>query len=388
MLSAALALSLLLGAALAPVHGIPVTGLAPTLARRQSTGPPWFAAYSDKWVTGAAPSVQDIYGFNVFILSFLMASGAVDQAQNWEELDAATRSTIKSEYAAAGIKLMVSAFGSTDTPTSSGDDPTTTANNIAAWVIEYGVDVDYEDFTAMNLADGTAETWLTTFTQALRAQLPSGQYLITHAPVAPWFCGTTKYASGAYVTVNQNVGSLIDWYNVQFYNQGTSEYTTCTGLLTESSSTWPNSALFQINSNGGKPANTADASNGFMDTATLAGCVQQAQGMGWSGGVMTWEYPDAASPWIEAVRADSWPVSGSPPPPPPPPATTTAASAMPTSTASGGMCGGIAAWTSGVAYVGGDEVTYNGDLWTAKWWTENDLPGGPAGVWTDEGACS
>ena len=51
------------------------------------------------------------------------------------------------QYAAAGIKLIVSVFGSTDAPTSSGADPVSTANNIAAWVKEYdldGVDVDYE----------------------------------------------------------------------------------------------------------------------------------------------------------------------------------------------------------------------------------------------------
>jgi hypothetical protein len=39
-------------------------------------------------------------------------------------------------------------------------------------------------------------------------------------------------------------------YNIQFYNQGTSEYTTCIGLLTQSSATWPNSALFQIAAGG------------------------------------------------------------------------------------------------------------------------------------------
>ena len=49
---------------------------------------------------------------------------------------------------------------------------------------------------------------------------------------------------------------------------------------------------------------------------------------------------------------------------------------------SGGSCAGVAAWTTGVAYVGGNQVTYNGSLWQAKWWTENDVPGGPAGVWT------
>jgi hypothetical protein len=30
----------------------------------------------------------------------------------------------------------------------------------------------------------------------------------------------------------------------------------------------------------------------------------------------------------------------------------------------------------------------SGHLWTAKWWTEADTPGGAAGVWTDNGACS
>ena len=42
---------------------------------------------------------------------------------------------------------IVSAFGATDSPTSSGADAATTANTIAAWVKQYqldGVDVDYE----------------------------------------------------------------------------------------------------------------------------------------------------------------------------------------------------------------------------------------------------
>jgi hypothetical protein len=61
----------------------------------------------------------------------------------------------------------------------------------------------------MNRRDGTAENWLITFTQTLRQQLPQGQYIITHAPVAPWFAGAL-YTSGAYATVNAKVGNLID----------------------------------------------------------------------------------------------------------------------------------------------------------------------------------
>jgi chitinase len=115
----------------------------------------------------------------------------------------------------------------------------------------------------MNRRDGSAENWLITFTQTLRASLPQGQYIVTHAPVAPWF-SAGLYASGAYATVNAKVGNLIDWYNIQFYNQGTSEYTTCAGLLSQSSSAWPNTAVFQLAAGGvalnkiviGKPGTT------------------------------------------------------------------------------------------------------------------------------------
>lgn len=63
-----------------------------------------------------------------------------------------------------------------------------------------------------------------------------------------------------------------------------------------------------------------------------------------------------------------------------------------------------------MAYTGGEQVSYNGHLWTAQWWTEDDTPGklmscrfhldlradgslseslgGAAGVWVDAGACA
>lgn len=71
--------------------------------------------------------------------------------------------------------------------------------------------------------------------------------------------------------------------------EGTSEYTTCSGLLTASTSAWPETALFQIAANGvtldklliGKPATTSDASNGYIDPSTLASCVSQAASQGW-----------------------------------------------------------------------------------------------------------
>lgn len=105
-----------------------------------------------------------------------------------------------------------------------------------------GVDIDYEDMDAMN--GNKAEAWLirrstarsarivlaltlSAFQIELRRLLPS-PYIISHAPVAPWFTSLNVYQSGAYVNIHKQVGSTIDFYNIQFYNQGVGVYTDCT----------------------------------------------------------------------------------------------------------------------------------------------------------------
>ena len=76
-------------------------------------------------------------------------------------------------------------------------------------------------------------------------------------------------------------------------------------------------------------------------------------------------------------------------PPTNPPTSTPPTSAPPTTTppTGGGSCAGIAAWSSTATYTNGMTATYNGHKWTAKWWTLGDIPGGAAGVWTDNGPC-
>ncbi|KAJ7242176.1 glycoside hydrolase superfamily [Mycena haematopus] len=339
-------------------------------ARAVPSSPRW-VAYFDRFISSTSlPAVSDLSGFNVFALAFIYSASLQDNAATWAQLDAGTRSSIKAEYAAAGISLIVSAYGSGPNPTSAGDNPTAAANYIANYVKTYnldGVDVDYEDFGALETA-GTAVAWLTTFTQALRAQLPQGQYILTHAPVAPWF-SPNIWPNNGYLGVNAAVGSLIDWYNVQFYNQGASEYTTCAGLLTASSSTWPQSAVFQIAANGvplnkiviGKGATASDATNGYMDPGTLATCLGQAKSQGWSAGAMTWQYPDGNSAWITQVRSDSFPVGsgGGGGTTTTTTTKTTTTSTTTTSTGSGGgSCSGAAAWVNNVAYSSGAVVTY------------------------------
>ncbi|AGN02078.1 PKD domain-containing protein [Salinarchaeum sp. Harcht-Bsk1] len=57
------------------------------------------------------------------------------------------------------------------------------------------------------------------------------------------------------------------------------------------------------------------------------------------------------------------------------------------SSSSGGACDGVSEWQSDVAYSGGDQVTHDGSLWTAEWWTKGTEPAESENVWTLEGAC-
>lgn len=43
-------------------------------------------------------------------------------------------------------------------------------------------------------------------------------------------------------------------------------------------------------------------------------------------------------------------------------------------------------WTNSWTYTGGETVAYNGHLWKAKWWTQNQKPGDIWGPWQDLGA--
>ena len=110
------------------------------------------------------------------------------------------------------------------------------------------------------------------------------------------------------------------------------------------------------------------------------------------GFLQVWEFPDATAAWIQTVRGSTFPLSGGGSTPTTttkvttPTSTTTTAPAS-TTTAASGSCSGVAAWVNNIAYVAGDEVTYNGSLWQAKQWTYGDVPGGTAGSWTQVKTC-
>jgi formate-dependent nitrite reductase membrane component NrfD len=73
-------------------------------------------------------------------LSFLLSTGPFDKALEWQQLTADQRAAVKAEYSAAGISLVVSAFGATEQPTTQGFDPVGMADTMAAFVKDTGLD--------------------------------------------------------------------------------------------------------------------------------------------------------------------------------------------------------------------------------------------------------
>lgn len=53
----------------------------------------------------------------------------------------------------------------------------------------------------------------------------------------------------------------------------------------------------------------------------------------------------------------------------------------------GGSCSGVSAWSSSTAYTSGGKVTHGGFVYTAQWWTQGDTPG-TSSVWVKGAACT
>ncbi len=59
---------------------------------------------------------------------------------------------LKKKYNDAGVKILISAFGATEFPTTAGYDPTDCATKLGNFVLQNnldGVDIDWEDNPAM-----------------------------------------------------------------------------------------------------------------------------------------------------------------------------------------------------------------------------------------------
>lgn len=149
---------------------------------------------------------------------------------------------------------------------------------------------------------GKGEQWLIDFTIALRKVIPD--HIITHCPQAPYF-KSQYYPNGGYVTVHKAVGDIINFYMLQFYNQGDTKYNTYTELIEHATGTFSGTSLLEIHKRGiplkklviTKPILPNDATNtGYMPAAELREAVDKCYAEhNWYAGISHWQYPSDTS---------------------------------------------------------------------------------------------
>jgi chitinase len=101
------------------------------------------------WTCGSGPTDTALLWNN--------PSSYIGTSSSFGSNDNEIRTNIKSLYNNAGIKLMVSAFGATEYPTSSGLNALQCATKLANYVTANqldGVDIDWEDTAAFNSPTG------------------------------------------------------------------------------------------------------------------------------------------------------------------------------------------------------------------------------------------
>ena len=289
------------------------------------TSKPTYFAYIDKIPTWwpptsiaagiGDPNYSSDKQYNVLSLGFITTLGPADIGKLWGDPTAyfgtssefgsskdAIQQKLMKDFHDGGVKLMISAFGSTQAPTTEGLDPTTTCNSLANFVKNNhldGIDIDYTDNQAMDA--GTGEAWLIKCTQAARDVLPKGKYYISHSPQAPYFAGAPTYKNGGYLKVHNEVGDLIDWYNVQYFNQGETRYDTYEELFISNTGAFAGTAVKQIMDNAGvtqeklligKPVTVGDQANtGYVNPSSLGEMARRASSeIGWKAGLAMWQF--------------------------------------------------------------------------------------------------
>ena len=276
-------------------------------------------------VPGYADSLASDY--NIIMLAFWFCGGApMDVALLWQNIgdygvgglganSKEIQAAIRKKFNDNGIKVIISAFGATEFPTTAGYDAATCGKNLAQFVIDNnldGADADWEDNGA--LEQGVGEQWLIDFTRAYRAVSPDT--ILAHAPQGPYF-SASFYKNGGYGKVEQTVGADIDFYFIQFYNQGDTSYDTYDELFVKATKgVFAGTAVKEIADRGtplqklvvGKPLVKSDATNtGYIAQTDLGAWAAQAyDAFGWHAGVGHWQY--SSDPTGKAIRDASGPL--------------------------------------------------------------------------------
>lgn len=275
----------------------------------------------DQTVTSAVDG-----GFNVVVLAFFMGGAATDMLQAWGGLPASTQQAAVSYAHSKGAIVMLTAGGSSEEPYMG--DPTEYGTAAAKYAVAAnldGVDFDLENLSQNcsfnSLTGDEVVAWIVKATQAARAVLGPGG-VISHAPQAPYF-GAIGGGSGnpwtgtngCYSAVYSQASADIDFFNVQWYDQGPTCYLTYASVFTQSNAggtcpSFPGTSIQEIVAYGvpaakmvlGKPLTAADGGSGFVPAATLHSWIANASSPQAVAGVMAWSWETTEGPaWIHTV---------------------------------------------------------------------------------------
>lgn len=216
--------------------------------------------YIDSDIYWADPrvSVRDAVdaGYNVILFAFYLKQGAWDMARVWQDFPETDKDALLQYANSRGAILGVSLGGATEVFYL--DDPVNLATQVCNWTLTNKLqilDADFENIAPGFTYPGCADlyTWMNSFFQTARNVLGPNLY-ISAAPQTPYLSvpgksGTWPGIRGGFTEVLKQNPS-IDWYFLQMYNQGPTNYVTYDLCFVDSGINFPFSAISQLNENG------------------------------------------------------------------------------------------------------------------------------------------
>jgi chitinase len=249
------------------------------------------------------------------VLGFWMhGRSGVDAAQTWAAMSEADKAETMAYAKSKNAFVMVSAGGATEnvedfvkanTPT--GAEYGKAAAEFAAAQMLDGVDFDLElaPGNSAPFKDGSFISWAVAASKAAKSVFARAgkTSVISHAPQAPYFSPVWAGKQAGYVEIWKQSEGSIDFFFVQYYNQGDGVYATFSEVFIESGGGFaPSTAVSELVAAGipstaivvGKPVLMSGmANNGMVPAATLAAWISTARrsvDANFAGGVGGWMY--------------------------------------------------------------------------------------------------
>jgi len=275
-------------------------------------------------------------GYNYILLAFLTANAAgpnfvvpVDMALVWQGASCQAQVAAVNYAHQRGAVVMVSAGGSTDSQWYQFPNGSTYGTYVGAWAVANfldGVDFDVENinstaFTAGRLSSSQLVQYLATASGSAKNYVQ----IVSHAPQPRYFAaigGALFSGTGGYSGVALAATFSVDFYSVQFVNQGVNCYTTYSGLFTNSASDCPSNPGTSVNeiSSYGVPIwkivvlkvlLPTDAGSGYVSDSVLNSFFLQARALFYFSGVSCYQWgfnistnstnSTSSTEWIDVV---------------------------------------------------------------------------------------